>query len=77
MISRHRRHRVTLPPRRRLPKVAIFVAALTIGGVALASFDPAPPPPPEPETPVEQDVRELVDARLHLHLKKAAVDAER
>ena len=73
MISRHRRHRVTLPPRRRLPKVAIFVVALTVGGVALASF-PSDPPVVEPETPLEQEVRELVDERMYLHLKRAAGD---
>lgn len=82
MLSHHRRNeasRRTLQPQRRLPKLAIFVCATTLGGAALASL--GEPPHAVDEPPIvraaDEGAKAFLDERLHLHLKRAAVDASR
>jgi hypothetical protein len=79
MISRHKKYQRSLPPRRRLPRAAIFVVVFSVCGVALASLSPGEEPVVEAPTvrAADDGVRTVIDERLHLHLKRSLAVAGR
>lgn len=72
-VSLHRRRHESLPPEpARSPKLLLVAIVLGMGTTALAAAALAEPDEPSLDPAVlaaEQDTRDVVDERLHAHLR--------
>ena len=81
-VSLHRRRHESLPPqKRRSPKIIVILIVLTTGTMAFAATRIGGKPTPEAspggssaESTAEQATRDVVNERLHAHLKRLSRD---